>query len=52
MAAAMRLECVAEGVEDADTAKLLASIGVNTLQGFQFAKPMPGAEFDQWLVTR
>jgi diguanylate cyclase (GGDEF)-like protein/PAS domain S-box-containing protein len=52
MAAAMRLECVAEGVEDAETADLLARIGVNTLQGFHFAKPMPAEEFDAWLSAR
>jgi diguanylate cyclase (GGDEF)-like protein/PAS domain S-box-containing protein len=52
MAAAMHLECVAEGVEDAETAALLASIGVNTLQGFHFAKPMPAEEFDAWLNAR
>ena len=52
MATAMRLECVAEGVEDVETANLLASIGVNTLQGFYFAKPMPAEEFDAWLSAR
>ncbi len=52
MASAMRLECVAEGVEDAETAALLASIGVDTLQGFYYAKPMPAADFDAWLDTQ
>jgi EAL domain-containing protein (putative c-di-GMP-specific phosphodiesterase class I) len=49
MAAAIRLECVAEGVEDAASAELLTQLGVNTLQGFHFARPMPLAEFDTWL---
>ncbi len=49
MAAAMKLECVAEGVEDTATAQLLTQLGVNTLQGFQYAKPMPLQEFDDWL---
>ena len=47
----MRLECVAEGVEDALTAELLTGLGINTLQGFHFAKPMPAADFDVWLKT-
>ncbi len=49
MAAAMQLECVAEGVEDPATAELLKQIGVSTLQGFYFAKPMPTDEFNVWL---
>jgi EAL domain-containing protein (putative c-di-GMP-specific phosphodiesterase class I) len=32
-----------------ETAALLASIGVDTLQGFYYAKPMPAADFDAWL---
>jgi diguanylate cyclase (GGDEF)-like protein len=51
MAAAMKLECVAEGVEDAATARLLSELGVNTLQGFHYAKPMPAMEFDVWLAA-
>ncbi len=51
MASAIRLHCVAEGVEDADTAEILAQLGVNTLQGFHFAKPMPQADFDTWLTN-
>jgi diguanylate cyclase (GGDEF)-like protein len=50
MASAIRLECVAEGVEDAVTAEMLSQLGVNTLQGFHFAKPMPQADFDAWLM--
>jgi diguanylate cyclase (GGDEF)-like protein len=50
MASAIRLECVAEGVEDAVTAEMLAQLGVNTLQGFHFAKPMPQADFDAWMM--
>jgi len=52
MASAMRLECVAEGVEDALTAELLTGLGINTLQGFHFAKPMPAADCDVWLDAR
>jgi EAL domain-containing protein (putative c-di-GMP-specific phosphodiesterase class I) len=43
------LECVAEGVEDAQTAELLAKMGVEILQGYYFAKPMPIDEYLLWL---
>lgn len=49
MAAAMKLECVAEGVEDKATAQLLTQLSINTLQDFHFAKPMPVDEFDDRL---
>jgi len=49
MATAMQLECVAEGVEDLATAELLRQIGVCTLQGFYYAKPMPTDAFNVWL---
>ena len=37
----LNLECVAEGVEDSRTANLLTDMGVEILQGYYFAKPMP-----------
>ncbi len=37
------LEVVAEGVEDAETAALLATMGIDLLQGYHFARPMPEA---------
>jgi diguanylate cyclase (GGDEF)-like protein len=52
MASAMHLECVAEGVEDSMTADILTNLGVNTLQGFYFGKPMPMDDFTIWLNTR
>lgn len=49
IAKSLDLECVAEGVEDAQTAKLLADMGVEILQGYYFAKPMPINEYLSWL---
>ena len=44
MAHAMGMRLVAEGVEDAETAAELASIGIDVLQGYHFSRPMPAAE--------
>ncbi len=52
IAKSLGLECVAEGVEDARTANLLTSMGVDILQGYFFAKPMPIDEYLNWLAAR
>jgi diguanylate cyclase (GGDEF)-like protein/PAS domain S-box-containing protein len=49
IAKSLNLECVAEGVEDAATAELLTDLGVEILQGYYFAKPMPISEYVDWL---
>lgn len=48
LAHALGMKTVAEGVEDHDTARQLAEMGVNCLQGYLFAKPMARAEFETW----
>ncbi len=50
LATTLGLKTIAEGVEDAATADRLRMLGVNTLQGFHFAKPMPREEFETWLA--
>ena len=40
------LRVVAEGVEDRETGVMLADIGINLLQGFGIAMPMPCSEFE------
>jgi EAL domain-containing protein (putative c-di-GMP-specific phosphodiesterase class I) len=45
LAKALRLSTVAEGVEDADTARILAEMGVDLLQGFFFARPCSREDF-------
>lgn len=42
---------VAEGVEDQATADMLANFGCDEAQGFLWAKPMPRAEFVEFLRT-
>ena len=52
IAKSLDMECVAEGVEDARTAELLISMGVDVLQGYHFAKPMPIDDYLAWLEPR
>lgn len=49
LASNLQMRTVAEGVETAQQARLLADYGVQELQGYWFAKPMPAAEFETWL---
>ena len=51
MAHALHVATVAEGVEDAESAQLLETLGVNSLQGYHFGKPMPEQAFEDWLST-
>lgn len=51
IAKSLNMECVAEGVEDARTAKLLMDMGVDVLQGYHFGKPMPIDEYILWLAA-
>lgn len=52
IAKSLDLECVAEGVEDLPTADLLISMGVELLQGYHFAKPMPINDYLAWLAAQ
>jgi EAL domain-containing protein (putative c-di-GMP-specific phosphodiesterase class I) len=52
IAKSLELECVAEGVEDAKTAELITQMGVEILQGYHFAKPMPIEDYLNWLNSR
>jgi diguanylate cyclase (GGDEF)-like protein len=44
------LSLVAEGVEDAATAAVLAGLGCDVAQGYAIARPMPVADFLTWLA--
>jgi EAL domain-containing protein (putative c-di-GMP-specific phosphodiesterase class I) len=45
-------EVIAEGVETAEQAELLADMGCNFLQGYLFSKPMPAAAAGEYLRRR
>jgi len=44
------LDLVAEGVEDVETARVLAALGCDVVQGYLLARPMPVADFLRWLA--
>lgn len=44
MGHAMKLQLVAEGVENPETAKILHEMGVEGLQGYNFSRPLPKDE--------
>ena len=46
---ALRLDMVAEGIETRDQADWFRALGIELGQGFHFARPMPGAEFERYL---
>ena len=50
LARALNLKTVAEGVEEEEAAARLRELGVDYLQGYHFAKPMPREEFELWLT--
>jgi diguanylate cyclase (GGDEF)-like protein len=47
----LALPIIAEGVETAEVAAMLASAGVQQAQGYHFARPVPPEEFEALLVT-
>ena len=48
LARRLRLETVAEGVEDDLGASALSGRGCDQLQGYRFSRPIPGEQFDRW----
>ena len=50
LAHAVGLRLVAEGVEDAETVEALTAMGVDLLQGYYYAKPMPARDVPGWLA--
>ncbi|HVT45705.1 MAG TPA: EAL domain-containing protein [Thermoanaerobaculia bacterium] len=42
-------QVVAEGVDDDETCRLLASLGCDMAQGYSFTPPLPCAAFEEWL---
>jgi diguanylate cyclase (GGDEF)-like protein len=52
LARTLGLETVAEGVEDPLTLDTLASLGCDLAQGYHFSRPLPLADFVDWLRPR
>lgn len=51
LAHGLGLIVIAEGVEDQQTAHMLRDMGCDQAQGYHFARPMPEAEFIDWLAA-
>ena len=49
LANALRMRTVAEGVETQAQQEMLQQHGCSTLQGYLIARPLPEAEFVEWL---
>ncbi len=52
VAKTLQLTVVAEGVETAEEEKLIDEIGVDSKQGFLYARPMPATELEHWLEEK
>ena len=48
----LNLKTIAEGVETAEQLSVLRSMGCDEIQGYYFAKPMPGEALVSWLNNR
>lgn len=52
IARGLRIATLAEGVEDAAVAQVLADMGCDEAQGYLYARPLSAAEMDAWLGAR
>jgi predicted signal transduction protein with EAL and GGDEF domain/CheY-like chemotaxis protein len=50
LARALGLRVIAEGVETTTQMDVLYALGCHICQGFLFARPMPAAQLEQWLL--
>ena len=50
MARSLGLETIAEGVEDEATAQALVKLGCDQAQGYHFARPMPPADLEAFVL--
>jgi EAL domain-containing protein (putative c-di-GMP-specific phosphodiesterase class I) len=49
---ALNLKVVAEGVEGASSAQMLAHLGCDLIQGYFVSKPLPTRQFTAWMTAR
>lgn len=49
LADSLGMETIAEGVETAEELAILHGEGCHLMQGYHFSKPLPAANFEQWL---
>ena len=49
LAHALEMRIVAEGVENAADLACLVAMGIDTLQGYHLARPMPSSQINQWV---
>jgi len=52
MAHALRLEVVAEGVEEKSQLELLREMGCDQVQGYLLSRPLPAAEIPGWIESQ
>ena len=51
LAKRLDMRVVAEGVEDKEQVEFLAELNCDMIQGFYYAKPMPGLEYEQRMTS-
>jgi len=47
----LNLKAIAEGVETEDIRQLIADFGIDDIQGYYYSKPLPVAQFEEYLKT-
>ena len=52
LCSSMKLECIAEGVEDAGQLSVLCALGYENFQGYFFARPMTIDGLEGWMAAR
>lgn len=50
LARTLRIQTVAEGIEDRETLEAVTRMGCDRVQGYHISRPMPAAEFRYWAM--